>query len=638
MNLPEQLKEKGWYLAPEAIDEFSKSIEAVTVDKIIQKALNSDFHEVGAKFLPEEVIRGKAESLLGPAVLQIQKIRDVGAPKLGDGYSNSPTLLRVQLTDGHVTCNAIQWGSWKCINQDTPPGTKLYLKPGKIKVQNYFLVLSENQFSALGGVVDALVEKWELNRSLACHIRATTESEGGPPPWVPFGQYIDTNSLRPLRGNFRSLEQNQKECKENEAFEQQRNATIAEIARAKEGKRKVFGGGKQIQEVEGNVYSKQVTTNYRNGSLETPSQTSTKYQSSNRWENKNTAPSSKQEQTFKKWEKGGQQSDSIGQSRPSGGSTLFDFLQSQISLPAEASNLNDTAVSPPVPVTPSEPSWTKNGQLPNHNREKDDKYSRNRQGRYQDNRTNHGNINHTSKDTETSYRPREGAANQRYNSNKTDDYQNRNKTKNFRDYDKARYRNSETNVEAKTNSRYNDLKITKQNKVKPVYDNKWNAEERRDKVSSYNEKQFQSSTSGPYKESEKPYTSKEGDKVLAKYWEDSKYYPAIIHAISSSGTTCVVLFTEYGNYEEVLMEDIQQLASKQEFAYSSGDSSNVKFQNDLSRQNFVGTMEFRRGRNKPYINMDANNSAFRGDKKGDGNSRPARQLYQPPAQRRHVGP
>lgn len=44
-----------------------------------------------------------------------------------------------------------------------------------------------------------------------------------------------------------------------------------------------------------------------------------------------------------------------------------------------------------------------------------------------------------------------------------------------------------------------------------------------------------------------------GDRCLAKYWEDEKYYNAEIHAVTEK--TCVVHFPEYGNVEEVLRSD-----------------------------------------------------------------------------------
>jgi len=50
---------------------------------------------------------------------------------------------------------------------------------------------------------------------------------------------------------------------------------------------------------------------------------------------------------------------------------------------------------------------------------------------------------------------------------------------------------------------------------------------------------------------------KEGVKCLAKYWEDGQFYPVTITGLSP--TTAVVFFTSYGNYEEVLLEDLLPL-------------------------------------------------------------------------------
>uniref|UniRef100_A0A674BMS5 Tudor domain-containing protein 3 n=1 Tax=Salmo trutta TaxID=8032 RepID=A0A674BMS5_SALTR len=50
---------------------------------------------------------------------------------------------------------------------------------------------------------------------------------------------------------------------------------------------------------------------------------------------------------------------------------------------------------------------------------------------------------------------------------------------------------------------------------------------------------------------------KPGDQVLALYWEDNKFYRSRIDAVHPSGLTAVVVFTEYGNCEEVLLHNIR---------------------------------------------------------------------------------
>jgi len=55
----------------------------------------------------------------------------------------------------------------------------------------------------------------------------------------------------------------------------------------------------------------------------------------------------------------------------------------------------------------------------------------------------------------------------------------------------------------------------------------------------------------------------EGQRCLAKYWEDEQYYEATITGLSP--TTAVVLFEAYGNYEEVLLGDLKGSPSGQSY-------------------------------------------------------------------------
>ncbi|TRY69972.1 hypothetical protein TCAL_02336 [Tigriopus californicus] len=50
---------------------------------------------------------------------------------------------------------------------------------------------------------------------------------------------------------------------------------------------------------------------------------------------------------------------------------------------------------------------------------------------------------------------------------------------------------------------------------------------------------------------------KEGDLCLAKYWEDGQFYMSQVTAVGQN--TVVVLFPEYGNHEEVLLQDLKSL-------------------------------------------------------------------------------
>uniref|UniRef100_A0A2D4HY63 Tudor domain-containing protein n=2 Tax=Micrurus lemniscatus lemniscatus TaxID=129467 RepID=A0A2D4HY63_MICLE len=93
-----------------------------------------------------------------------------------------------------------------------------------------------------------------------------------------------------------------------------------------------------------------------------------------------------------------------------------------------------------------------------------------------------------------------------------------------------------------------------------------------------------------------------GDECFALYWEDNKFYRAEIEALHSSGTTAVVKFCDYGNYEEVLLCNIRPVQAdtweEEEMTYEQ-------------------TLEFRRG----------------GDGQPRRSTRPTQQFYQPPRAR-----
>uniref|UniRef100_A0A8C4EWX5 Survival of motor neuron-related-splicing factor 30 n=1 Tax=Dicentrarchus labrax TaxID=13489 RepID=A0A8C4EWX5_DICLA len=214
----------------------------------IEKAvslLQSDLRPIGRKFLPSDINSGRTEKLDGPCVLQLQKVRNVSAPKDHEESQGAPRMLRLQMTDGHTTCVGLEFKHLSKISLNTPPGTKVKLL-GTVQVKNGLLLLDDSKISVLGGEVDHMVEKWELQRSLAKHSRSNIGAEGGPPPFVPFGQ----KCARKDEVDSRDLDQRKtlqthnvvKSPDENDEFEKQRIAAIAEVAKTKEGPR-TFGGG-----------------------------------------------------------------------------------------------------------------------------------------------------------------------------------------------------------------------------------------------------------------------------------------------------------------------------------------------------------------------------------------------------------
>lgn len=49
------------------------------------------------------------DQLVGPCVLQVQKVRNVSAPKDHEESQGAPRMLRLQMTDGHTTCAGLEF-------------------------------------------------------------------------------------------------------------------------------------------------------------------------------------------------------------------------------------------------------------------------------------------------------------------------------------------------------------------------------------------------------------------------------------------------------------------------------------------------------------------------------------------------
>ncbi|XP_059479594.1 tudor domain-containing protein 3 [Neocloeon triangulifer] len=239
MAVAEKLRQEGWFLTPEGLELVTDNGNLSDIKAIIRRALDVDLKEISESNFIEEVVRSKVEAFEGHRVVQIQKIRNISAPKVNEESGAAPRMLKLLLTDGTSTCQAIEVEHLPSLSLNTPPGTKLRFKPGSIPVSHGFVQLKPSLLEFLGGRVAPLVEKWELNRTLAKHSRGRVGEEGGPPPWIPFGQKI----LKPQATdrNFKSLDTGEKDIKENPEFEAQRKDAIAEAARA--GSKKVFGGG-----------------------------------------------------------------------------------------------------------------------------------------------------------------------------------------------------------------------------------------------------------------------------------------------------------------------------------------------------------------------------------------------------------
>lgn len=95
-------------------------------------------------------------------MLQIVKISNISAPKANQTSKAVPRLLKLELSDGQIQFPGIEFENIPAISLKTPPGTKILLKNGPIRISNGFLLFGPKNIEVLGGNVAAMVEKWEI--------------------------------------------------------------------------------------------------------------------------------------------------------------------------------------------------------------------------------------------------------------------------------------------------------------------------------------------------------------------------------------------------------------------------------------------------------------------------------------------
>ncbi|XP_005177150.1 tudor domain-containing protein 3 [Musca domestica] len=247
MTLLQKLKDQGWYLTQEGLKKLTTDVQTEDVQKIIKAALDWDLKEIGGGAIPT-----KPESngnIPGRIVLQMQKMRNISAPKANEESTAAPRFLQLELTDGTNSILALELERIPNLNLKIPPGTKLYFKAEKLQLMQGLLVLKEAEVQILGGNVEHMVEKWEIARQMQKYARSNRRlsGSGGPPPWIDFGKRLDAHrDALPQDRNFKSLQaanEKDKNSKENDEFTASRTQAIAEAAKA--GQKKVFGGGQQ---------------------------------------------------------------------------------------------------------------------------------------------------------------------------------------------------------------------------------------------------------------------------------------------------------------------------------------------------------------------------------------------------------
>ncbi|CAG9563340.1 unnamed protein product [Danaus chrysippus] len=329
MTLREDLKELGWHLSEEGIDIITENGQIEDVNILSRRAIDFDLRDIGDGAFPEDFPKDPSK-LEKPIVVQIQKIRNVAAPKANEESTSAPRMLKMILHDGRSTCVGLETSPISNLNINTPPGTKLLINNEELEVCHGVIWLKPDVITMLGGKVTHMIEKWELNRSLAKHTRGGIGVDGGPPPWIPFGQRLE---VLPIDKQFKSIQDSSKQ--DNAEFEAQRKGAIAEAQRMS-GVKKVFGGGTKplldanVQKIVDAGFSEEQAENalkYTKNNLDKALRILQKRDNS---ENRSKDKAKEPDSSKRKGRNKEPNDEDVVPVKPSGKVSLFDFLEDKL--------------------------------------------------------------------------------------------------------------------------------------------------------------------------------------------------------------------------------------------------------------------------------------------------------------------
>lgn len=686
----EKLKDKGWYITDHGYTTASDSGNINDIQKIIKRLLDLDLREIG---------NGQGDVVQGNIVLQIQKIRNVAAPKNNEESRAAPRLLKFFLTDGKNNFQAIEVEHISFLSLNTPPGTKILISCGNVPMSHGIILLRPSNIAqVLGGKVTNLVEKWELNKKLALHTRMRSAEEGGPPPWIPFGKKIIKVSEHDK--NFKALAEKEKSSKENAEFEAQRKDAIAEAA--KQGSKKVFGGGnKQLLDhsvqriidqgfsIEQAEYALKVNRNNVDKALKSLQKTDSKH-------NTFKEPRESREPRNKRFDK------KVEEGKPSSGKiSLFDFLEDKLPLQSESTESSNPPQNSYTQSTENnfdkmefksnESQSGKSGrsqkggrgyQIPPRHLEENKGSKKSNFNNSSTQYLQHNGGNHSQQNRPPRFQrnqdnynySQQDSLHKTYQKSQVNDSRNSNiqirtdgaNIMNSNNYYKASQDQqgkhfgagrSNNHYETDTRNRQSyDASYGRHNRAQedgtyrayPAnttdknYKNQLNRFQPNENSGSKgtvepnsqrNQSHYNNSQNTNISSAGSTWVWRVGDKCLAKYWEDNRYYNAKVTGVSDR--TCVVQFKGFENYEEVLQVDCLPITDDNQVVpdyVMDQKQSDQRFNNrqlryDQTQNHITAGMEFRRGGSGV---VPANKTAYNKKRNQQRSTQP---IYQPPAQR-----
>ncbi|VDN07381.1 unnamed protein product [Thelazia callipaeda] len=177
------LASEGWSVNCKQLSDFmGKDVTSIDdVEKLKQLLLDIDIREYSSPVLANQINKELGE-FKGPLVLQVVKLRNVSYPKYSDA-THTDGLIKIQLSDGFSNIQALQIEPIPKLNSKTPFGAKVRLT-GKIPIENGMLLIDETNCHLLGGVVEKVVEKWNLEKNWLQNPLRIAETKA--PKWVQF--------------------------------------------------------------------------------------------------------------------------------------------------------------------------------------------------------------------------------------------------------------------------------------------------------------------------------------------------------------------------------------------------------------------------------------------------------------------
>ena len=113
-------------------------------------------------YFPPDLHAKSMFDLKDPVVLQITNIYNVAQPDKKKNETNlSPSILLLQLSDGHSKIYGVEMKKIPSLKASLPPGTKIRYHGGKVVRGRLLLTPANCEF--LGGRVSHIFEAWQVN-------------------------------------------------------------------------------------------------------------------------------------------------------------------------------------------------------------------------------------------------------------------------------------------------------------------------------------------------------------------------------------------------------------------------------------------------------------------------------------------